>query len=851
MAGPIDIHEKSVSEILNTLHTKSTNGQSYYWYNDSKVYMTETDDVFVILKEEGLKYLDSNVQVFNIGKDEYSSGQTNILVSDAEDEPPFYYGMRINASIVSDFGENVIYSAPYYLLPTGKEVGLSELFLVKLKAAADYVILEQFANLHKVNIVKNMSRPLWYKLSCSINSTDNALRMANLAHESGLFASAEAIFINNITLDTDLYNDPEYDYQWNISPNESYSINLGNVHSITSGEKDVMVAIIDTGFQLDHPDISMTSGWDATHRSTCARLYEYDNPKYTFHGTGTAGIIGAKANNNLGIVGIAPGVTMFPISVHFDPSAYRNITDALVDAIDFSIARGADVISNSWSSPVHSEYITEAIQDAIDNGRNGKGSVVVFSSGNDSSIVSMYPHADIPDIISVGNTDDIGCRRASSNYGPDLDIVAPGTTIRTLRPESMYYNATGTSFSCPHVSAVAALMLSVNPGLSQSEVSDILAITANKIDTYDFVSNTSKPNGLWNNEVGYGLLNCYDAVSLAYYYNESNYLNLIEFDYSDSQVEIDLKVEDNIAIIWDWEAKDISFINATATEPKDTTISHNYGATGSRRIIIAETVEPGETVPTSSTALTRFDLTTGSGASNIEILPVNSVLEYVRIIGGSSIVSQTIIIEDLPALKDLYLVRMPGVHVVVGNCPSLQNFGSSKYIWGAPTPSVIVPLVPGPGIGDILDPNVVGGGSTTPVWPDVPEPYLSFSALRITDCNALKYVSLENVDIKQFDFSDFPSLQYLYVSSHNDRIVGGTSSLLTINSSGEFLVNTIATLPARGALFKGKILVRGVNLSNTEYVEAAVAAKYQNQITTFAEENNWNVVWDSGVTSTW
>ena len=70
---------------------------------------------------------------------------------------------------------------------------------------------------------------------------------------------------------------------------------------------------------------------------------------------------------------------------------------------------------------------------------------------------------------------------------------------------------------------------------------------------------------------------------------------------------------------------------------------------------------------------------------------------------------------------------------------------------------------------------------------------------------------------------------------------------MTMTSKGEFLANTVATLPTKGILYKGKILVRGVNLSNTEYVEARISTKYQNQITTFAEENNWNVVWDSGV----
>ena len=843
---PVDIHEKIASEKLDPFHTKSIDGQVYYWYNDSKVYMTETDDVFVVLKEEDLKYLDSNVQVFNIDEDGHTGAQANILVADAVSENASHYGMRIKASVVNDFDEDIVYCAPYYLLPTGDEIGLSELFLVKLKAPEDYAILKDFANQHKVNIVKKMSRPLWYKLSCSVNSTDNALRMANLAYESGLFAATEAIFINNITLDTDSYsyNDPEYYCQWNISPNETYSINMGNVHNITSGEKDVMVAVIDTGFQLDHPDIDMNSGWDATHRSIGAKLYEYANEKYTYHGTGTAGIIGAKANNNIGIVGVAPNVTIFPISVHMDSTAYRSSHDAIVDAIDYAVARGADVLSNSWSLKSPSEYIKEAVNDALIYGRDGKGSVVVFASGNYSSQESRYPHAQIPDIISVGNSDSNGYRKSTSNYGPDLDLVAPGTLIRTLQPGSSYYYATGTSFSCPHVSAVAALMVSANPNLTQSEIGDILDITATKIDTYDYIVNPGKPNGLWNNQVGYGLVNCYDAVSLAYYYNENNYFNLIEFDYADSQVEIDLKTKDDIAVIWDWETKDITYINATATAPKDTTISHNYGTTGSRRIIIAETVSPGEAAPTSSTALTRFDLTTGSGARNIEIHPVNNALEYVRIIGGSGFVSQQVAVSDLPALESLFLVNLQNAHMSVTDCPELRVFGTSREVW-MPTSSGGLPVSP-MGSGTV-DPNVVGGSPNTSVWPYVPEPVVSPSSLSISGCPSLVTLSLENAGFQTFSFSGLNNLLYLYLSSRLGHIAGASPNSNMSSTRGQYLKNAILTLPPRGSWNKGMVVIRCVSSSVNEYVPLTIASTNRTAIEDYCKENNWALVWESGI----
>lgn len=826
---------------INSVHTKSVEDQPYYWHNDEKVFITATENSYVILRDTGLIDVDSDSQVIRLSETDEVSSQSEIFVlANSEDEDPLY-GMKLSEAeleLLQD--ETVVYSAPYYILPTGAELGLSELFLVKLNSESDYQVLETFANEHNVSIVANMPRPLWYKLACTQDSTGNALEMANIAYESGLFANSEAIFVNAIKLNTDSYNDPGFVSQWNLDSSNSYSINLGNTHEITTGNSDVLVAVIDTGFQLDHPDIDLLSGWDATSQTAGARLYNYSDLGYTYHGTGTAGVIGANINNGLGIVGIAPDVSILPISVYFDdPGGYWDINDALDRAIGYAVAQGADVISNSWSSDFHSDYIEESISDALYSGRNGKGSVVVFASGNDTSSVSKYPHADVPSIISVGNTTSDGYRNISSNYGPDLDIVAPGTGILMLRPGSSYWSATGTSFSCPQVSAVAALMLSVNPNLTQNVVGSILKLTATKIDTYDFVERTYDVNGPWNEQVGYGLLNCYDAVNLAYYYNEDKYLELIKFDHSGNKVELNLTAKDNIAIIWDHNRADISFIEASPDSPVDTTITHIYKSFGFRSIKIVETTVPGETVPTTSSAITRFDFMADNYTSNIDIKSINTALEYVRITGCSGIASQEISIKDLPALKDLYLVHMPDIDVSVDNCPSLLRFGSSKYIWGAPALD-IGPLFPLPNItGESLD--SIDDETQTLEWPDIPEPIKSFRTLQITDCENLSEISLENVNIGPFNFSDFPNLRYLYVSSDENGIVGGSFSSSIM---GQYLYNTVLTLPNRSGLFKGWLYVRGVSADSSQYIPAAISASNRTQISAVADNKNWKVIWN-------
>ena len=116
-----------------------------------------------------------------------------------------------------------------------------------------------------------------------------------------------------------------------------------------------------------------------------------------------------------------------------------------------------------------------------------------------------------------------GHRASFSNYGSELDVVAPGVNIPTtdLLGNSGYaptdYNLAfeGTSAACPHVSAIASLILSINPNLTNSQVSDIIESTARKIGGYSYNTNINRPNGTWNNEMGYGLVNAEAAVIAA------------------------------------------------------------------------------------------------------------------------------------------------------------------------------------------------------------------------------------------------------------------------------------------------------------------------------------------------
>lgn len=298
------------------------------------------------------------------------------------------------------------------------------------------------------------------------------------------------------------------DWYWNI-------LHAQGAWAITRGSSNIKVAVIDTGIDRSHQDIGYGTGSNAYTNISYTLGYNYvHDTQYTTpvhsHGTHMAGLIGAKANNSIGIDGISggnhsPGVTLISYCMtDTQDGPYIGIPDAIVDAVD----NGVKVINMSFSTS-SSFYMETAINYAYNNNVS-----IVCASGNNNTSSLSYP-ANNSKTIAVGGVNSSLKRWESlvypskgSNYGSGLDIVAIGGPVETTELGGGYSIIEGTSGAAALVSGSVALMLSENSSLSPSEILTILRSTATKIHDHGYTYNSVG----WNLEVGYGVLNVCSAV---------------------------------------------------------------------------------------------------------------------------------------------------------------------------------------------------------------------------------------------------------------------------------------------------------------------------------------------------
>ena len=303
--------------------------------------------------------------------------------------------------------------------------------------------------------------------------------------------------LNYIVSVNSMPNDPMYPDQWSFD-----KISAQEAWNIYSGSSETVVAVLDTGVDYNHRDLrdniwindaelNGAEGVDDDENGYVDDIHGYNfvynngDPKDDYgHGTYCTGIIAAKGNNGLDITGISWNTRIMALKfmgVFGEGSA----SDAAL-AIYYAVQNGADIISNSWSSPDESMLLKDAVDYAY-----SQGVIIVASAGNDGSDSPQYP-ACYDNVISVAATDSDDKKWTYSNYGDSVDIAAPGVDVLSLSAAGTLFGVSnngttttlsGTSTACPHVAGACALLLSVNPLMTYDHIYSVLTRTADPISS--------------------------------------------------------------------------------------------------------------------------------------------------------------------------------------------------------------------------------------------------------------------------------------------------------------------------------------------------------------------------------
>lgn len=336
-------------------------------------------------------------------------------------------------------------------------------------------------------------------------------------------------------------NEPYFPYQWYLAYTQNdftrtvgvdpdASIHIRDAWQQSRGE-GVTVAVIDSNFELSHPDLeeNVADYYNADAQSTDVLNHSDESS----HGTSAAGFI-AAVPNGYGILGAAPDSRLMLIAQIYADDA------ATIRAFEYAREKGAKVISNSWGTGDVSEAVAAEIASL-----KAQGITIFFASGNNGptpdnpnqnlDAPGVNDESELPSVIGVGATNEYNRLASYSNYGKNIDILAPGGEVvgllglddtgpkgvaytryqfpngYTLQVDDAHAFETGTSFACPLAAGTAALMLSVNPSLTPDQIREILIETAEKIESayvyYD-------ADG-FNQRRAYGKINAAKAVAMA------------------------------------------------------------------------------------------------------------------------------------------------------------------------------------------------------------------------------------------------------------------------------------------------------------------------------------------------
>jgi subtilisin family serine protease len=387
----------------------------------------------------------------------------------------------------------------------------------------------------------------------------NALAVATAAQLITGVDWAEPDLIRHVSTH-EIPNDPEFRAQWHLeSSNDRGDINVSAAWDITFGNPDIVIAIFDNGFDMDHPDLApnIVGGFDAVDGddqpdAPCIESFDgagpsgacpVNRPYRASHGTAVAGVSAARADNRLFGAGVCPMCGLYPVRI-LSGGGMRSVSTA--QAFHRAAEAGASVINNSWGPAITryfplSQAEREVFNRITTTGRNGLGVVIVFAAGNDFfTPATANPYASHPEVVTVSAStrlDDFACY---SNYGRVISVSAPSRGCNGREPglettdvagqegysaDDFTRDFGGTSAASPVVAGLAGLILSANPDLTAQQVRLILQSTAEKIRAdqnnwvdmvgIDLMEAFAYDKHGFSPGFGYGRIDAHRAVSMA------------------------------------------------------------------------------------------------------------------------------------------------------------------------------------------------------------------------------------------------------------------------------------------------------------------------------------------------
>lgn len=352
-----------------------------------------------------------------------------------------------------------VFAGPFSDPDLANELGLNRVYLLELREGLDlFAVMDALAADPAIEYAEPD-----YILSTAVQPND-----LNFPLQWGLHNTGQAILGSIGRIDAD--------------------IDLPEAFDITKGSPDIIIAIVDTGVGLTHPDLvsKLVPGFNIVD--------DNNNPQDTNgHGTHVAGIAAAATNNTTGVAGVCWECKIMPLKALGTNSGS---TADVAEAIRYAADHGAHVINLSLGGPSGTDTLLSAVRYAY-----LKNIPIVAAMMNEGNGDIYYPAA-YPETIAVGATDKFDLHADYSNYGNHIDLVAPGSDILSthiLNP--YYYYMSGTSMATPHVTGVLGLMRSIAPSKTIEELRSVLRASADDLGASG-----------WDIYFGAGRLNAYKAL---------------------------------------------------------------------------------------------------------------------------------------------------------------------------------------------------------------------------------------------------------------------------------------------------------------------------------------------------